>query len=193
MDTINYETDRVRKEVVPFFIHFSEKGIVPKILRTDDRTTTHEIIRREHIDGVPLASILCFLGYKGNELKKLTEIFDENYLSRNSRPEVLTSIYGQLGSFVGYVSKCNVCHNDLHTENVVIEKEGRPYIIDWGEATLFSDKNPNEDSEVLLADTRLELRDKKFEKTNQMLEKTYSENFRKEILKPLDVTIKGIK
>lgn len=121
--------DLVSEAVVPFLIHFSERGIVPKILSVEGG--------------------FC-LNLRAAEGPRLG-----TWLKTASADE-MRKVYGVLGSHIGYISKYGVAHEDLHTFNVVVEN-GFPVIIDWGKASAFFCKH-DMDAGVLLDDTEKQVR-----------------------------------
>ncbi|GEM_PF-5632222 len=101
--------DLVSEAVVPFLVHFSERGIVPKILDVEGGF----VLKLRAAEGPRLGSWL-----------------------ETASPDELRKVYGVLGSHVGYISKYGVAHTDLHTFNVIVENNS-PVIIDWEKATPF--------------------------------------------------------
>lgn len=174
---MEYECEKVRSEVFPFFKEFSDRGIVPKILSVDKSSPVYSI-RREHVIGVPLAAVLCYLVYRDESLENLKQIFNEEWMSKNSGEDALVEIYRKLGSMVGYTTRRKIAHNDLHTENVVVNVNGRPYIIDWEKSSVTKRKR-NLDTCYLIGDTNTSLKGIEQRDMISKLEGAYSANFGK--------------
>lgn len=155
--------------IVPYLIHFGERGITPKVLEVDGE----EVLTIEKVEGQRLGELLG-----------------------KADAERLTRVYHQLGVSVGYLPKYKIDHGDLHPHNVVVCGD-KPVIIDWGKASYFgiAHENPQEayefwmgqDSRVLLETTKGMLG--KVERGNlfAVLEQAYTESFRTELCRPFDV------
>ena len=166
------ETDYVNKDLIPFLIHFGEKGITPRVL-----SVSKGEIKTIRIEG-----------------RYLTDILHET-----PDPSKLLSIYKELGVRVGYISKYGVAHNDLHTANVVVEGT-TPVIVDWESTPIMPMRFETQDeandfwmgvnSKRLLSTTK---RDLQSPETYSQLEKTYSVSFREELFSPLETSYSEIK
>ncbi len=130
MQAISYETEAVKRSILPSYMGFCKQGVAPKTLEIDMSSDPCKV-KRQHIQGVPLAAILCFASYDSLERRNLSSMFDEAQMRRDSDCRNLLKIYGSLGTRVGLVNGSGVSHNDLHADNIIISKEGIPYIIDW--------------------------------------------------------------
>lgn len=94
--------------VVPYLIHFSKKGVVPKVLEIKDY-----VITMEKIPGERLGDLI-----------------------RSSNLALLEILYARVGRGIAYVNKFNVGHGDFHLDNVVVNGLN-PFIIDWETAHMF--------------------------------------------------------
>lgn len=163
-------TDITSEIIVPYLIHFGERGYTPKIFRVDGG----EILRIRKAEGPRLSA----------------------FLETASR-EQLERLYMQLGVRVGYISKYHVVHGHLHTDNVIVERD-KPVIIDWGQGSyvgIVSDEQDQhyrfwmgQNSGMLLESTRERLEAVGKEDLFSELRGKYSEAFRRELFMPQCVT-----
>lgn len=155
--------------IVPYLIHFGERGITPRILKVEGE----ELITIEKAQG-----------------PRLGELLEKADLER------LTRIYHQLGTSVGYISKYKIVHDDLHPDNVVVCGD-KPVIIDWGKASYFGIAHTDSqeacefwmerDSGILLYTTQGRLITARRRELFPTLKEAYAESFVTEFRKPLDV------
>jgi len=125
--------DIADRRVVPYLIHFSERGMVPSIIRVK-RNYWGPLVRTR---------------------KLVTEVVDgERVESVIEGPDLgeLVSVYSILGKNLAYMNKLGVTHGDLHTGNVIIRR-GVPLIFDWDYAVPPAFGNLGFDFVNLLKDT----------------------------------------
>ncbi|MBW2996545.1 phosphotransferase [Candidatus Woesearchaeota archaeon] len=166
--------DLVSEVVIPWLVHFSEKGITPKIKSAD----FFGALTIEEVEGPRLGE----------------------YLRQDVDAEQLQEIYNELGSRVAYISKYCIVHGHLHTENVVVRSgDNMPVIIDWGMASylglIFEDEDrlsQDRNSNDLLEATKERLEEVGRDNIYQRLKDSYAESFRKEINSPFDITPREI-
>lgn len=101
--------DTTGEEIVPYLIHLSKIGIVPKILEIEGGFA----MKMVRVEGPRLSDVLG-----------------------SSSVSELEKIYATLGKNVAYVNKLGVMHSDLHNSNVIVEN-GLPVIIDWDKASMI--------------------------------------------------------
>lgn len=125
----NVVQDHMSPGMVPYFIHFSDKGFVPEITRFSEG-----VVETEEVLGERLGELLGMIDSKGP----------------------LEDIYNELGVRVGYMfGNFPVNHNDLHVDNIVVSHEDDlPYIIDWETASYGIAVGDNPDSTQILESTR---------------------------------------
>lgn len=154
--------DMAGKEIVPYLIQFSKVGIVPNIIgvKTSANSKTAEV-RMVRVQGPRL-----------------------DYLLENEGNEDLVRIYQKLGTHVGYMSKYDIAHNDLHTENIVVEKQ-KPFVIDWDEAMMGITSC---DDLRLLVDTELVLKSDNRFYLYRDLERAFRTAYNEEGSSPINVT-----
>lgn len=163
--------DITSEVVIPYFIHFAEVGIAPKIVA---------------VEGGEVLRIIAAVGPRLGEM-----------LKAKTRIDTLCGIYAELGRRVGYISKYCIAHGHLHTENVVVEG-GIPIIIDWGQAEYLGIAHENEEeryrfwkgvnTQFLMESTQERLAEAgRLGITYNELQEAFYEKFRAELLSPRGV------
>ena len=161
--------DMVGEPIPAYFVHFSEKGITPEILRIEG----FEILVLRRAEGPRL----------GETLK------------RDPANPKLPEIYKKLGFSVGYISKYGISHGHLHTYNVVLENNS-PIIIDWGQASYLGisgiDLWLSGNANFLLKSTKEDLTIAKRPDLYAPLESIFIKEFKKEMAIPQSKTPREI-
>lgn len=155
--------DLISDPVFPLFWHFSEKGIVPRIINAEP-----DVVMLEEAKGPRLGELIA----------------------KATRPTLL-NLYTQLGTNTAYINKYCVAHHDLHTENVVVEGK-KPIIIDWGKSIYLGISGiefwKEQDSRMLLDTTRERLQHAKKEDLYDAVETAYRTAFEREFAVPQTIT-----
>jgi len=155
--------DMVSEEVIPYLIHFSDKGIAPRIIEVQS-------------PGVFMQKA---------EGRRLGEV-----LTNKPKPAKLFPIYEALGKNIAYLGKYGIFHTDLHTYNIVVENN-LPVIIDWGKASfsfLVCDYDGSFDAKELLRHTQETLGKNNRPEIYSPLESVFRKSFETEIKVPLEVS-----
>lgn len=160
--------DFVDPKLIPLLVHLGLKEITPLVISSID-----DLIEVEYVKGERL----------GNLLKK-------------GEADLLKTIYKQLGVNVAYINKLLISHCDLHTHNIIIN-EGKPVIIDWGKAyptiAVADSILSQDDSSCLLEDTNEILNKTGRQELYGILKQVYTDNYKEEIVKPLEKTPEQIR
>jgi len=157
--------DATGEEIVPYVIHLSKRGIAPKILGVEGGF----MMTMKKAEGPRLFQALGSL-----ELPQLQEI------------------YRILGRNIAYMNKLGVMHEDLHTNNVIVENS-LPVIIDWDKASLMPIEKNRGDLIKLVEDTAgaLDLHGKG-EELHVPLKRVIRDSYDAEKSVPLDITHREI-
>jgi tRNA A-37 threonylcarbamoyl transferase component Bud32 len=142
-------TEKMDKEVIPFFLKFSEMGISPKVIRRDESYVETEIV-----EAVDLSSILnCIASPEMNFYARKCN--DYGFKEENTKPENVVEVYRQLGSHLANILNHGVAHNDAHARNIIVEGKSKAYLVDWERAAVLKpeEKIPCIDLNTVLKST----------------------------------------
>lgn len=98
----------------------------------------------------------------GSELKKVLDSFPQ---------QIMESIASTLGEIVGKMHSSRIAHGDLTTSNIIIDKYGRLYLIDFGLSAV------TDDLEELAVDVHL--LDRSLESAHYSVRELFMKNFLK--------------
>ncbi|MCD6235993.1 MAG: Kae1-associated kinase Bud32 [Thaumarchaeota archaeon] len=138
-----------------------------------DRRTLHEakIISMLKKSGVPCPAIVLMDRSESTLYMQFIEGTELRNLLHDLPKKVIEALARSLGEIVGRMHLTHVAHGDLTTSNILVDKEGRLYIIDFGLSVV------TDDLEELAVDVHL--LDRSLDSAHHSIREIFMRNFLK--------------
>ena len=138
-----------------------------------DRRTLHEakIISMLKKSGVPCPAIVLMDRSESTLYMQFIEGTELRNLLHDLPKKVIEALARSLGEIVGRMHLTHVAHGDLTTSNILVDKEGRLYIIDFGLSMV------TDDLEELAVDVHL--LDRSLDSAHHSIREIFMRNFLK--------------
>ena len=120
---------------------------IPKLIKEDGNELVWEFIEGKHLDNPTnndlkqLAKILRTLHksdlvFPKNNMRKRLKQYLRKLHSKKQFDPIIENNYREMINLLSKMSRLNPLHNDLRSENILKDKTGKIWIVDWEYATM---------------------------------------------------------